>query len=275
MKRKLPKVSAPVKSKFTTSAPVEALERWNPGVTAAEEKDNTISILDVIGQDFFGEGVTAKRIAAALRRIGDQPVVVNINSPGGDFFEGLAIYNLLREHPHDVTVNVLGLAASAASVVAMAADELKIARAGFLMIHNAYVVAIGNRNELRDIADWLEPFDGAQADVLSTRSGIDKKKIMDMLDKETWLSGQQAVDQGFADDLLTSDQTKESPKAEFQYEVTLRGIDAVLARAGMNRNDRKKLLSGLNVTPGADENGTQRAAVKVMDNLLSTLKSVN
>ena len=273
MKRKLPKVSAPVKSKFSTTAPVEALERWNPGVTAAEEKDNTISILDVIGQDFFGEGVTAKRIAAALRRIGDQPVVVNINSPGGDFFEGLAIYNLLREHPHDVTVNVLGLAASAASVVAMAADELKIARAGFLMIHNAYVLAIGNRNELRDIADWLEPFDGAQADVLSARSGIDKKKIMDMLDKETWLSGQQAVDQGFADDLLTSDQTKETPKSEFEHDISLRTIDAVLARAGMSRKERKNLLNGLHATPGASENGTQSAAVQSLDSLLSILKS--
>ncbi|MBN0106041.1 Clp protease ClpP, partial [Pseudomonas aeruginosa] len=90
-----------------------------------------------IGYDWWtGEGVTAKRIAGALRAIGgDVDVTVNINSPGGDVFEGLAIYNLLREHKGKVTVRVLGLAASAASFIAMAADEVKIARAGFLMIH--------------------------------------------------------------------------------------------------------------------------------------------
>jgi len=120
-----------------------AFERWNPGVHAADggESDRTISIYDVIGYDFFGDGVTARRIAGALRNMGEGPVTVNINSPGGDMFEGLAIYNLLREHPGEVTVKVLGLAASAASVIAMAGDTVQIARAGFYMVHNAWVVA--------------------------------------------------------------------------------------------------------------------------------------
>ncbi|MFT2622165.1 head maturation protease, ClpP-related, partial [Escherichia coli] len=76
------------------------------------------------------------------------------NSPGGDMFEGLAIYNLLREHEGEVNVKVLGLAASAGSVIAMAGDTVQIARAGFLMIHNAWVVAMGNRNDLRELAAW-------------------------------------------------------------------------------------------------------------------------
>ncbi|EPJ5267720.1 head maturation protease, ClpP-related, partial [Providencia stuartii] len=115
----------------------KALDKWNSGIRAASS-DNTISVLDVIGEDFWGEGVTAKRISAALRAIGNQDVVVNINSPGGDMFEGLAIYNLLRAHNGKVTVNILGIAASAASVIAMAGDEIRMGRGAFLMIHNCW-----------------------------------------------------------------------------------------------------------------------------------------
>src|SRR5690606_15957176 len=151
-----------------------AMERWDPAIRAAAEEDDerTISMFDVIGQDFWtGEGVTTKRIAAALRNMGAGPVTVNVNSPGGDMFEGLAIYNLLREHKGEVTVKVLGLAASAASVIAMAGDTVQVARAGFLMIHNAWVCACGNRHDMRDIADTLEPFDRAMADIYAARTG--------------------------------------------------------------------------------------------------------
>ena len=90
-------------------------------MAAEADEGATISIYDVIGEDWWtGEGVTAKRIAAALRAIGKEPVTVAINSPGGDMFEGLAIYNLLREHEGEVNVKVLGLAASAGSVIASA-----------------------------------------------------------------------------------------------------------------------------------------------------------
>ncbi|HGN0596874.1 TPA: head maturation protease, ClpP-related, partial [Pseudomonas aeruginosa] len=150
----------------------KALERWNPAIRAAVEEENSISIFDPIGYDWWtGEGVTAKRISAALRAMKDADVVVNINSPGGDVFEGLAIYNLLREHKGKVTVRVLGLAASAASFIAMAADEVKIARAGFLMIHNAWTIAAGDRNEFKEVASFLEQIDGTLADIYSVRTG--------------------------------------------------------------------------------------------------------
>src|SRR5690606_18216998 len=168
----------------------KALARWNPGVRAADETDRSISIYDVIGQDYWtGEGVTAKRIAAALRAIGKGPVTVNLNSPGGDMFEGLAIYNLLREHPGEVTVKVLGLAASAASIIAMAGDEVQVPRAGFLMIHNAWVIAAGNRNELRGVADYLEPFDAAMADIYAARTGDSLDDMAALIDAETWIGG--------------------------------------------------------------------------------------
>jgi HK97 family phage portal protein len=108
----------------------QARAKMGCGVSRRRRRQaSTITILEPIGVDFFGNGVTAKRIAAALRAIGNQPVTVMINSPGGDFFEGLAIYNLLREHPKAVTVQVIGIAASAASVIAMAGDDIQIGKA--------------------------------------------------------------------------------------------------------------------------------------------------
>src|SRR5690606_12912230 len=128
--------------------PIEA-----PQYAIAVDSD-TITILDVIGYDWWsGEGVTAKRIEAALRKIGNKPVSVLINSPGGDFFEGVTIYNLLREHPAQVTVKILGLAASAASVIAMAADRIEIANLGFMMIHNTQWVAAGDRHVMKETHD--------------------------------------------------------------------------------------------------------------------------
>src|SRR5690606_16684123 len=160
-----------------------------------------------IGQDWWtGEGVTAKLIAAALRTTGKKDVVVTINSPGGDYFEGLAIYNLLRDHPAKVTVKIAGIAASAASVIAMAGDEVQIARAGFLMIHNTWVMAASDKNGLRDVADWLEPFDDTAIDIYAARTGLEPKELARMLDRETWIGGNDAVEQGFADSLLSVDE---------------------------------------------------------------------
>lgn len=92
--------------------------------------------------------------------MGGENVTVNINSPGGDMFEGLAIYNLLREYSGKVTVKVLGIAASAASIIAMAGDEIQIGRGAFLMIHNCWIVMIGNRHDLAKAAIDIEPLIG-------------------------------------------------------------------------------------------------------------------
>lgn len=174
-----------------------ALERWNPSIRAANRDEHSISIFDPIGFDpWTGEGVTAKRIAAALRTIDGADVTVNINSPGGDMFEGLAIYNLLREYSGKVVIKVLGLAASAASIVAMAGDEVRIARAGFLNIHNCWVVAMGNRYDLTEMAQRLLPFDQAMADIYATRTGGSQDAMQQLMNADSWISGRMAVERG-------------------------------------------------------------------------------
>ncbi len=257
-----------------------ALAKWNPDVHAAaqeEASENTISILEPIGADWFGEGVTTKRISAALRAIGKKDVTVIINSPGGDYFEGLSIYNLLRDHPAKVTVKVLGIAASAASVIALAGDEVQIARAGFLMIHNTWVIAGGDRHALRDVADWLEPFDGMAVDIYAARTGLDGKELGKMLDRETWIGGADAVAKGFADDFLPVDQIDASAKNSGGKAVSaMRKLDMYLAKLNVPRAERKELVLALKGdTRDAVATGMQDAAVIAeVSNLLANFKAI-
>lgn len=241
----------------------QALERWNPAIlAAADDEENTISVLDPIGYDYWtGEGVTAKRITGLLKGMGGADVAVNINSPGGDMFEGLAIYNVLREYKGHVTVRVLGMAASAASIIAMAGDTVQVARSGFLMIHNCWAGAVGNRHDFRDFADTLEPFDEAMADIYATRTGDDIAVMQKLMDGETWINGSAAVEQGFADSLLPSDSVKESAKARSDSQFAAHKLDVILAKQGMPRSERRSLLQQLKAgTRNAAAPGTRHAA---------------
>ena len=250
-----------------------ALDRWDGGIKAATTDDNTISVFDVIGQDYWGEGITAKRIAGALRTMNGADVTVNINSPGGDMFEGLAIYNLLREYEGHVTVKVLGIAASAASIIAMAGDDIQIGRGAFLMIHNCWVYAMGNRHDFAELAQSLEPFDTAMADIYAARSGLDIAAVQKLMDAESYIGGSDAVAKGLADSLLSADAVSdgdESPAA------ALRKLDALLAKTNTPRSERRKLIKALTGnTPGAvtDPDGKPGATEEIKSETLNSLES--
>lgn len=250
-----------------------ALDRWDGGIKAAATDDNSISVFDVIGQDYWGEGITAKRIAGALRAMNGADVTVNINSPGGDMFEGLAIYNLLREYEGHVTVKVLGIAASAASIIAMAGDDIQIGRGAFLMIHNCWVYAMGNRHDFAELAQSLEPFDTAMADFYAARSGLDIAAVQKLMDGESYIGGSDAVAKGLADSLLSADAVSdgdESPAA------ALRKLDALLAKTNTPRAERRKLIKALSGgMPGAvtTKDGTPGAAEDIKPETLNSLES--
>lgn len=248
MRRKLPAAHAgrPIAGLRFDLSP-KALDTWNPGIKAAANDDNSITIFDVIGEDYWtGEGVTAKRIAGALRAIGDRDVTVLINSPGGDMFEGLAIYNLLREHSGRVTVKVLGVAASAASIIAMAGDEVQVARAGFLMIHNAWIMAAGNRHDFREFAEYLEPFDASMADIYVARTGGELAAMQSLMDAESWIGGSAAIEQGFADSLLASDEVQEGD--DKPAAMAVRRVENALRASGMPRTEAMRLISEFKAT---------------------------
>ena len=252
--RKLPEARAFQKpSNFQWDAPSDVLAKWAESPQAAEADDpNTVSIYDVIGEDWWtGGGFTAKRMAAALRTIGAKDVTVKINSPGGDMFEGIAIYNLLRDHPAKVTVEVMGWAASAASIIAMAADEIKMGLGTFMMVHNAWGVVVGNRHDMRDGATLFDGFDSAIADIYEARTGMDRKAIVKLMDAETFMGPSEAVENGFADS-IDSTRTETTAKAAGTPDRTVmarRRTEAALAKAGVSRHDRSEILSELTATP--------------------------
>ncbi|SLN36643.1 ATP-dependent Clp protease proteolytic subunit [Aquimixticola soesokkakensis] len=252
---------------YVWDAPSDALDQWAETPLAAEsDNPNTISIYDQIGQDMWGDGFTAGRMGAALRSIGPNAVTVNINSPGGDMFEGLAIYNLLQEHPAQVTVKVMGVAASAASFIAMAGDNILMGKGSIMMIHNAWGAVMGNRHDFADAANVFKTFDTSMAAIYSARTGIDEAGIMAMLDGPTrssdgtFMTAQDAIEKGFADGEFDA---PVSAKATIKTDISaLRRLDAALAKTGLPRTERRALLSDATggkpsaastVTPGADD----------------------
>lgn len=166
----------------------------------AAKGEGEVFIYDGIGADFWGDGVTAKGFAKELKDLGAiSKLTVRINSGGGDVWDGIAIYEAIARHPASKTVVVDGLAASIASVIAMAGDEIKIAPAGFMMIHNAWSFSMGDANALRRAADLLDSVSGQMAGIYVSRTRNDEKKVRDWMDAETWFDAEAAVKAGFAD----------------------------------------------------------------------------
>ncbi len=149
-------------------------------------------------------GITAKEFVLALARVGDGPVSVRINSPGGDTFEGMAIYNALKARTAPVTVTVDGLAASAASLIAMAATDLRMAEASLMMIHNCWGFCVGNRNDMLEMAAVQEKIDGVMAAIYAGRSGKSTDEIAALMDAETWFTSTEAKAAGLANSVIAA-----------------------------------------------------------------------
>lgn len=163
-----------------------------------------VFIYEDVGAPFFG-GVSAKDFAADLKGLGKVAAIdVHINSNGGDVFDGLAIYRQLVEHEAKVTTHIDGVAASIASVIAMAGDTIRIAESGFVMIHNATALGRGDAGKLRKTADLLDKVTETIADVYSERTGQDKQSLLTMMTDETWMTGNEALEHGFADEVVVN-----------------------------------------------------------------------
>lgn len=266
--RQLPKPQAFDRPRgYDWDPPAGALNQWTDGPQVSEADDpNTVSIYGVIGEDYWGEGFTAKRMAGALRAIGKSAVTVNINSPGGDMFEGLAIYNLLRDHPARVTVKVMGVAASAASIIAMSGDDVLMGTGSVLMIHNAWGLVIGNRHDFADAASVFQTFDEAMASIYAARTGLADSVILKMLDGPTrasdgtYMSASVAIDKGFADGQFEGS-GDEAAKAVLPDDVMARRrMEAVLAKQGVGRKDRAAMINSLAGPRDATRPGERDAA---------------
>lgn len=170
-------------------------------VVAAKGSDEaTIYVYGLIGSSWFEEAISADRFRKDLTALGDiKTLNLRINSEGGDVFDAQTMYSLLTQHKAKVVAHIDGLAASAASFLAMSANEIRISEGAFVMIHNAWTVAVGSAADLRKTADLLDTVSGSIAGIYTARTKQDRKAIDKMMADETWMTGPEAVAKGFAD----------------------------------------------------------------------------
>ncbi len=165
----------------------------------AQNDEAEIFIFDEIG--FFG--ITAKDFIDELKALGDvERIVVRINSPGGDVFDAIAIHNALKRHKAQIEVTIEGLAASAASIIAVAGDAVLMPDNTMMMIHDPIGVVVGGADDMRRLAEALDRIKTSMVAAYRAKTGLDDDDLGELMAAETWMTAQEAVEKGFADEVL-------------------------------------------------------------------------
>lgn len=182
------------------------LKIFNKSETEAE-----IVIYAGIGQGGFWDSadsmVSAKNFSDQLKQLPDtiKTLNVRINSPGGDVFDGIAIYNRLKQHKAKKVVYIDGLAASIASVIALAGDEVIMGEGALFMVHLPWTFAVGNRNDLDNVVNRLSDVEEQMLSIYTKKTKMSRTEVRALLEAETWMDSSTAIDKGFAD--KTSEET--------------------------------------------------------------------
>lgn len=157
--------------------------------------------------DWFGiAAVSPADVTNALLDADGDDVDVIINSGGGSVFAGSEIYTALKDYKGQVLVKVVGVAASAASVIAMAGDLVAISPTAQIMIHNAWSRAVGDYRDMQHTSDWLKNINSSIANAYRLKTGLSDSELKNMMDQETWLNAQQALEKGFVDEIMFDEQ---------------------------------------------------------------------
>jgi ATP-dependent Clp endopeptidase proteolytic subunit ClpP len=189
-----------------------------------------ISIYDAIG----AYGITADHFVNALRNITAKRINVRLNTPGGEIFDGTAIYNALRAHPAHVTVHVDGVAASAGSFIAMSGDDVRMADNAYMMIHNARGGVMGEASDMRRYADLLEKCNDNIASMYEKKTGKDRAHWRGLMDAETWFTAEEAKAEGLVDTVYTSTKKAGTVRAGFDFTIYNKLPDPVRRMWGIN-----------------------------------------
>lgn len=187
----------------------------------------TLYLNGVIAEESWLDDDVTPQIFKDELESGDGDIDVWINSVGGDVMAATQIYNMLKDYNGKVTVKIDSLVASAASVVAMAGDEVLISPMGMLMVHNPLTVAAGNTDDMKKAIEMLDEVKESIINAYELKTGLSRAKISHLMDCETWLSAKKAVELGFADSIMfTDDNTADSNSFEFsQRDVSNRLIN--------------------------------------------------
>lgn len=154
---------------------------------------------DIVSNGWFETDVEAQRFVKEFAAIEASRINVRVNSFGGEVFAAVAIHGAIQRHPAEVIAHIDGVAASAASVIVLAADQVRIAQGAFYMIHNGWGWAMGNKDEIRRYADLLEKTDGVITDYYERKSGQPREQIEEWMNAETWFTADEAFEAGFVD----------------------------------------------------------------------------
>jgi ATP-dependent protease ClpP protease subunit len=221
-------------------------------VSNLSDDNPEIFIYDVIGWPYNDIGDLVRTLADMK---GKTPLA-RINSPGGDVFDGMALYNAFASHPGGVNVRIESLAASMASVVAMAGKKVEAYQNTMMMIHNSWTVVAGNAKELTNTATLLDKIDGNILDTYTGKTKLGKREMRQMMDDETWMTAKDMKDKGFIDSVIDSGK---AAKAKFdlsifancpedlrgeERELTERDAERILRDAGFSRHKAKAMLAG-------------------------------
>lgn len=187
---------------------------WTNQTDNPKENGRTLFLNGTIADEsWYDDDVTPQLFKNDLyAESGD--VTVWLNSPGGDCVAAAQIYNMLKEYPGNITIKIDGIAASAASLIAMAGDEVLMSPVSMMMIHNPMTAAIGNADEMQKAAAMLDEVKDSIINAYELKTGLTRAKLSHLMDDETWMNAVTAVDLGFADGILYRDSDKEDEKTE-------------------------------------------------------------
>lgn len=192
------------------------------------EKGYSLDVNDEIG--FWG--INHQTVKAQLDEANGSDITLNISSLGGDVNHAFAIYNLLKSHSGRVVANIYGDAASAATIIALGADEVRMAENVFFMIHNVWTMAVGNANEMREQAELMDKFDNQIKNVYKKKTGLNRNKITSLMNNETWMTAQEAKEYGFVDVVTQSEEILNRNEAKIFN--------------SLNKNVAKELINKIN-----------------------------
>lgn len=192
---------------------------------------------EISDETWYGDEVTPKLFKEELQS-GEGDITVWINSPGGDVFAAAQIYNMLMDYKGNVTVKIDGLAASAASVIAMAGTEVQMSPVAIMMIHNPATIAIGDSSEMKKAIDMLDEVKESIMNAYEIKTGLSRSRISHLMDAESWFNAKKAVELGFADKLLFS---KEETEAEEEKELEMEAV--MFSRKAVTNSLMSKLIS--------------------------------
>lgn len=175
-------------------------------MAADKTKAARLDLFGNVGSSFWEEGFDEKSFSNALKEVGDEQALdVYINSPGGSVYTGISILNLLKKRKGAVCIYVIGLAASAATLITSAPNaKVYMTKGSMLMVHLPSLLAGGNKNDLKKSVEVLEKIEKSVIDIYAEKTGLEEKEISKMLENETWLTAEEAVEKGFADELDSS-----------------------------------------------------------------------